>query len=132
MISEVKPARGNLTIFYSRSDFECPCGECLPALPSVEVINVTQRLSEACGERLRIGSGLRCQAYNAKVGGPPENRHLLAYGGDAVDLVCSSSSLRYRLVSLAIKLGVKCIEINADHVHIDMRPGQPILLSEKP
>jgi uncharacterized protein YcbK (DUF882 family) len=78
-----------------------------------------ERLRAICGGRpLRIVSGYRDPAHNARVGGAPASRHL---HGDAADLPYG-----YATIEQAVQAGFRGIGTRGRYaVHVDMRPGPP-------
>lgn len=76
-----------------------------------------ERLRAICGGRpLRIVSGYRTPAHNARVGGAARSRHL---HGDAADIPYG-----YATVEQARQAGFRGIGRRGRYaVHVDMRPG---------
>lgn len=73
-----------LTEHFALHEFRCPCGECPEIKPEMSLLIVLEHARKRFGNRpVTINSGLRCPAYNAKIGGAPDSRHLY---GDAADI----------------------------------------------
>jgi len=70
-------------------------------------------------EKLVITSGWRSEEHNDEIGGHPDSPHLY---GMAVDIACSDSSTRSRILEAAIPLGFWGIGIYDRHVHLDVKP----------
>lgn len=87
---------GDLTADFSRSEFACKCGCGADHVSSV-LVEKLQRLRNFLREPVIINSGVRCPAYNAKVGGKPDSAHL---AGDAADIACPDSHTRWRMKHL--------------------------------
>jgi hypothetical protein len=64
-----------------------------------------------------ITSGLRTVESNKKTGGVPDSAHLK---GLAVDLACSDSFNRYKIIYGLFVGGFKRIGIAKDHIHADI------------
>lgn len=67
------------------------------------VDNVLQPLRDAIGVPLRISSGYRCPALNAKVGGVPTSQHTR---GEAADVWCATLT-PYQLACKVVELGLE-------------------------
>lgn len=67
-------------------------------------------------------SGFRTPEENAKVGGVASSSHLK---GLAIDLACTDSINRYKIVFTALASGFKRIGIGKTHVHLDIDPDKP-------
>lgn len=73
---------GDLSLNFSRSEFKCDhCGRLVG--PSVELVNVLQRIRTNLGAPVRVVSGYRCRARNLAVGGKAYSHHLT---GEAADI----------------------------------------------
>ena len=79
---------GDLTKNFSRKEFGCKCG-CGKDDISPRLAEMCQTIRDAVGVPVRVNSGCRCAAHNAKVGGAPDSYHTQ---GKAADLSCSLGS----------------------------------------
>lgn len=84
---------GDLSPNFDRKEFACKCG-CGADHVDERLVRKLQRLRSFIREPIRITSGVRCPAYNATVGGKPDSAHIT---GEAADIACASSRLRYRM-----------------------------------
>lgn len=75
------------------------------------------------GEKMIVTSASRCKAHNARVGGKPHSFHLK---GLAFDVHCPDGTYMRRLALLAMKHGFS-VGIKANMIHLDTRPGVPLL-----
>lgn len=71
-----------LTENFHLSEYECRCG-CGETLVDGDHIQKLQKFREKIGKPVRINSAYRCPAYNAKIGGASDSRHMY---GDATDI----------------------------------------------
>ena len=70
----------NDTKNFKASEFACHhCGE---NHIKQEVINLCQKIRTALGVPVRVNSGYRCPAHNAKVGGVKGSKHTLGMAAD--------------------------------------------------
>jgi uncharacterized protein YcbK (DUF882 family) len=65
----------------------------------------------------QINSSWRSEGHNERVGGSATSSHLY---GLAVDIACSESRGRWRIVQSLIKVGFKRIGIAEDFIHVDI------------
>lgn len=80
--------------YFKEAEFKCKCGKCkgLPAkMPPDELVDILCKIREHFNAPVRINSGYRCKAHNAKVGGAPASRHTF---GDAADFVVAGVKTR--------------------------------------
>jgi zinc D-Ala-D-Ala carboxypeptidase len=118
-----------VTPHFNRADFSCHCTACANTGPivSADILGRVESIRNHVGEPLTLSCGVRCEAHNAAIGGAPDSRHLPIHA-DAVDIKCGDSQFRYKIVDAAIFVGATCIEICPEHVHVDWRPGEKILI----
>lgn len=91
---------------FSPDEFRCQCGSCTgyPAAMQTGILKIGQKMRDTEGTAI-VTSGLRCKAYNQKVGGITNSKHCK---GRAMDLVFLKKCKPADLIShckLAIKLG---------------------------
>lgn len=68
------------------------------------------------GTEFIITSGKRTPEHNEGINGVEDSSHLT---GLAVDLACSLSGNRFKIVSALLKVGFKRIGIYDKHIHVD-------------
>lgn len=73
---------GDISTHFSRSEVTCKCG-CSQDTIDVVTVAVMEQVRDHFNAPIRVTSGNRCPAYNAKVGGAKSSQHLL---GRAVDI----------------------------------------------
>lgn len=84
-------------------------------------------LRERVGEPLRINSSYRSPSYNKSINGAPKSMHLT---GRAVDLQCSTGSLRAKIIHAALSMGMTC-GVARGFVHVDNRDNQIVYTYSK-
>lgn len=92
---------------FRLEEFKCRCGGkyCTgyPAVLDIQFLKNLQAVRDQFGS-VRIGSGIRCEIYNAKIGGVVGSRHKR---GKAADIACSITKTlegRYKVMSFWKKL----------------------------
>jgi len=88
-----------LSTFFRLEEFQCKCGTCASKSPHPDLVKKLDILRSAYGQPIIITSGLRCEAYNALVGGVQDSEHIT---GEAVDIACPDSTARYRLLETSL------------------------------
>ena len=104
---------GDLTNDFSRSEFDCPC--CGADGVDLEIVDVLQTIRDAVGHRIAVSSGVRCEEHNEEVGGVSTSEHIY---GNAVDVVCQTSALRFIIIREALRAGITRIGVSSDFVHL--------------
>ena len=111
---------GDLSPHFSRWEFDCHDGQI--AHPDPELIVRLERLRAVVSARrgvdspLRVLSGYRDPAYNAKVGGAKDSQHLYNRAAD----IQSGYATRAEARSVGFR-GIGYVGVWA--VHVDVRPG---------
>lgn len=83
-----------------------------------------EELREKLGEPIRINSSYRDPKHNASVGGVSKSAHT-EVPCKAVDIHCTDSRYRYKLVTLALSLGCVRVGIGRTFVHLDFSKNKP-------
>jgi len=111
---------GDLSKNFSLSEFKCKCGECDQIDPPLELVNELQELRDHFGASVKIHSGHRCPAYNAKVGGAEYSQHLKATAADhTVDGKSPTEVQAYWIKRHPEKFGIGRYNT---FTHFDVRP----------
>lgn len=112
---------GDLTKNFSRSEIACRCGCGYDGI-TLRFTKILQEMRNLLGEPMIITSGCRCINYNRMIGGFKNSAHTR---GLAVDIKCTNSYMRRRLILLAIRKGITRIGIGKDFIHIDIDDRLP-------
>lgn len=112
---------GDLSPHFSRSEFDCHDGQI--AHPAPELVQRLELLRSATGRPCRIVSGYRDAAYNARIGGARDSRHI---HNDAADLESG-----YATLAQAEAAGFRGIGVcRGWAVHVDCRPGPRVVFQD--
>lgn len=79
-------------------------------------------LRKNVGRPLTITSGVRCEAYNTKVGGVDSSAHV---DGLAADIAVGDGHDRFSLISSALTVGFRRIGVAKNFVHLDVDYSKP-------
>lgn len=106
---------------FSEEEFACRCG-CGKIIVNQRLVSILEGVREALNKPIVINSGCRCEKQNAEAGGKPNSAHLT---GEAVDIKCSTSNYRFKLIHEFLYIGVRRIGIGKGFVHIDVSETLP-------
>lgn len=81
------------------------------------LLSILDEIEEQTGFELRINSAFRPVVHEIQNGRTGRSAHTL---GKAVDIMCYDSSLRYKIVKIALQLGVNRIGIYKTFIHLDV------------
>jgi zinc D-Ala-D-Ala carboxypeptidase len=100
---------------FKMHEFACPCcGENLVSTKLIEKLDTARHLA---GVAFKINSGYRCEKHNKEVGGKETSSHLK---GLAVDIACTNSVARFKLLNALLIVGFKRIGIADTFIHCDI------------
>lgn len=111
--------------YFTRQEFRCTCGRCggFPVEPKEELVRKVDEIRRRLGVPVSIvdsgGSGVRCAAHNAEVGGVANSQHL---SGGAADLHSSASPARMKEVAEEVLGNTGGIGQYSWGIHVDVRP----------
>jgi uncharacterized protein YcbK (DUF882 family) len=103
--------------FFKREEFACQCA-CGSNRIKEALIAKLDEARAIAGVPFKINSGFRCQLHNKAVGGAKTSRHL---EGIAVDIHCSESIDRYKIINALFMTGFTGIGIAKTFIHADIR-----------
>ena len=111
---------GDITKNFSRAEFACKCG-CGMDNISPLLVEYLQMIRDHFDAQITVNSGLRCPAYNKRVGGAKASQHML---GKAADITVKGVKPRkvaeYADVIMDKWGGVKAYPT---FTHVDVRSG---------
>ena len=112
--------------YFKRAEFRCPCGRCggFPVEPQESMVRTVDEIRYRLGIPISIvdggGSGVRCAAHNAEVGGVANSQHLY---GLAADLHSAASPAQMKAVAEDVMGRTGGIGLYDWGIHVDTRPG---------
>lgn len=110
--------------YFKPHEFECDahCGECLGKMDET-LLAMLDELRHRVKSPLVVNSGYRCPAKNARTkGASATSSHMK---GLAVDIACTGSELRFRIVQEAMGVGFRRIGVAGSFIHLDIDPDKP-------
>ncbi len=106
--------------YFRANEFRCRhCGE---ILIESRVIEILEGLRKHLGKPVVITSAYRCRVHNKRIGGVPNSAHVKGY---AVDIRCTNSLDRQKILEFLIKEGVQRIGIHSRFIHFDLDSKKP-------
>ena len=108
---------GDLSLYFSRSEFECQCGCGFDTVDSL-LLEALDSIRNHFERAVTVTSGCRCDAHNGNVGGSQGSQHKK---GRAADIQVSKVS-PVEVADLAEELGMS-VGRYASFTHIDSRSG---------
>ena len=112
--------------YFKRAEFRCPCGRCggFPVEPQESIARTVDEIRYRLGIPISIvdggGSGVRCAAHNAEVGGVSDSQHLY---GLAADLHSAESPAQMLAVAEDVMGHTGGIGLYSWGIHVDKRSG---------
>ena len=112
--------------YFKRAEFRCPCGRCggFPVEPQESIARTVDEIRYRLGIPISIvdggGSGVRCAAHNAEVGGVANSQHLY---GLAADLHSAASPAQMLAVAEDVMGHTGGIGLYSWGIHVDKRSG---------
>ena len=112
--------------YFMRAEFRCPCGRCggFPVEPQESIASTVDEIRYRLGIPISIvdggGSGVRCAAHNAEVGGVSDCQHLY---GLAADLHSAASPAQMLAVAEDVMGHTGGIGLYSWGIHVDKRSG---------
>lgn len=112
----------NSVVYFKQSEFDSPDEPGSGAKMQPIVVEKIDAIRKDIGEPLWLTSAYRSVNHNKKVGGKQNSSHL---SGWAVDVICFTSRMRWKLLFYAIKHGFNRIGIYPTFMHLDRDPSKP-------
>ena len=116
---------GNIR-YFKRDEFRCPCGRCggFPVEPQESMVRTVDEIRRRLGVPVSVvdggGSGVRCAAHNAEVGGVANSQHLY---GLAADLHSAASPAEMKAAAEEVLGHTGGIGLYGWGIHVDTRQG---------
>ena len=102
--------------YFGPDEFKCKCGCGFDV--NQELKEKADKAREIAGIPFSVSSGARCPTHNKKEKGAPDSKHL---SGEAMDIRCTNSVNRYKIVRALILAGFTGIDCSHDtYVHGDI------------
>lgn len=105
--------------YFTLSEFDSPDDPGSGSLMDEHFLATLEEIRRICNFPFIINSGFRTIRHNIAVGGKPNSAHLR---GLAADISITDSSKRFTILSVALYLGIKRIEIAKTWIHLDIDP----------
>ncbi len=115
---------GDISKNFDRIEFACQCG-CGFADVDPTLLAMLQAMRDLVGP-IYINSGCRCQKHNKDEGGKDNSAHLT---GKGVDIECSNSVHRFKLLVAALTVGFERIGLAKTFIHLDVDETKPPLVA---
>jgi zinc D-Ala-D-Ala carboxypeptidase len=106
--------------YFKREEFVCPC--CGVEDMQETFLTMLDLSREQADVPFRITSGYRCRKHNTEIGGATHSAHVT---GHAVDIACSSTAHRYKIVKTLLSNGFNRVGVSAHFIHVDNDPALP-------
>ena len=106
---------------FTLDEFDSPDIPGSGSLMQDSTLEKLDRARDIAGVPFVVNSGYRTQLHNAKVGGSDGSSHLQGY---AVDLSCTTSINRFKIVKALLKAGFTRIGIAKTFIHADDDPNK--------
>ena len=116
------PAWWNDIKYFKPEEFDSPDEPGSGEGMDTDFIRLLDDIRKWLGYPLKITSGYRSLAHNAKVGGKPSSAHM---SGFAADIATPDIIVRHQLIKAALQYEVRRIGIGKTFVHLDVHPTLP-------
>lgn len=108
--------------YFKEHEFKCKCGVCdLDVVMNRQLLVALDRMRRRFGKPIIVNSGIRCPDHNRGEGGVKNSSHL---SGKAADIRVETDRDRFKLIGLAIEMGVPRIGIGLGYLHLDVDKGK--------
>lgn len=104
--------------YFEEHEFQCKCGVCYSSVVmDKKLLIALDRMRRRFGKPIIVNSGIRCPDHNREEGGVKNSSHL---SGKAADIRVETDRDRFKLIGLAIEMGVPRIGIGIGYLHLDV------------
>lgn len=108
--------------YFTVDEFDSPDSVRSGLKMDIMFVKVLDLVRERCGFPLKINSGYRTKEHNDKVGQTPTSAHTK---GLAVDVACTDSYKRKKLLEHLMFFKIRRIRIYPTHIHVNGDPEAP-------
>jgi hypothetical protein len=106
--------------YFTEDELKCPC--CGLYNIEEDFLERINFLRYTVGQPLIVNSACRCEEHNKKEGGKETSDHLT---GEGIDISCRNSSLRFKILQAAFKVGFRRIGVAKTFIHLGSRFENP-------
>lgn len=103
--------------YFKESEFDSPDLKHSGSKMKPDLLDKLNKARHIAGVPFKITSGYRTPKHNKKIGGVPQSSHLK---GLAVDISCSYSTDRFKIVNALLDAGINRIGIAKTFIHCDV------------
>jgi len=103
--------------YFKIKEFDSPDLEGSGSSMDLKILYMLDDARKKYGKAIKINSGYRTRFHNAKVGGVESSSHLK---GLAVDIACSKSLDRFKLIKILLEVGFNRLGIGNTFIHVDI------------
>ena len=103
--------------YFSYDEFDSPDELGSGSKMNKELLHMLDAARKLYGKPIRVTSGFRTKDHNKKVGGVVSSSHLK---GLAVDLACSESRNRFKMIKALLEVGFKRLGVASTFIHVDI------------
>ena len=87
------------SIFFTRSEFKCKCGNCDFDAVDIELLHVLEDMRDHFDSPITINSACRCKEHNESIGGGTKSQHLYGKAADIVVRDVMPNEVHYYLTT---------------------------------
>jgi uncharacterized protein YcbK (DUF882 family) len=107
---------------FKINEFDSPDEDDSGMFMQHDTLQMLDQAREIAKVPFKINSGFRTKSHNEYVGGTEESSHLYGY---AVDIHCTTSQSRYKILDALRKVGFSRFGISDTFIHVDNDPDKP-------
>lgn len=110
---------------FTAAEFRHATPSCDPIQMSLSFMEAIEEVRVRSGVPMRINSAFRSQEYERSKGRSGSSYHCV---GCALDVACTNSVSRYKLIEAAMHFGKLSMVIHPTYIHFDNRSVHKIIL----
>lgn len=112
---------------FTAAEFRHATPSCDPVQMSPSFMEAIEEIRERSGVRMHINSAFRSRSYELSKGRTGNSFHCV---GCALDVACTNSVSRYKLVEACMHFGKLSMVIHPTYIHFDNRELHKVILQE--